>query len=230
MNSTISGDAAGLSLKIPAGEVQLDAELTIPDGATGVVVFAHGAGSSRLSLRNRSVAETLRESGLGTLLFDLLTREEEVEDFASARLRFDIDLLAERLIRASGWLVEEIPKTMRFGYFGASTGAAAALVAAACLGSEVAAVVSRGGRPDLAGSALERVSSPTLLIAGGHDDVVRELNRAALDRLRCEKRLDVVPGATHLFEEPGALADVARRAADWFGERLRGGGAGEERP
>jgi alpha-beta hydrolase superfamily lysophospholipase len=220
----------GAELKIPAGDVILDGELRIPEDARGVVVFAHGAGSSRLSPRNRYVAETLRRNGLGTLLFDLLTHEEEEADFTTARLRFDIDLLAERLIRASGWVVEEIPAGMPFGYFGASTGAAAALVAAAYLGPEVAAVVSRGGRPDLAGDTLERVKSPTLLLVGGLDELVLALNRAAFERLRCEKRLGVVPGATHLFEEPGALAEVARRASDWFGERLRREAAGKERP
>jgi pimeloyl-ACP methyl ester carboxylesterase len=227
---TLSRDARVADLKIPAGDVSLDAELRIPDGALGVVVFAHGAGSSRLSPRNRYVAEALRQNGLGTLLFDLLTHEEEEADFSTAHLRFDIDLLAERLIRASGWLVEEIPHGMPFGYFGASTGAAAALVAAAYLGPEVGAVVSRGGRPDLAGDTLERVKSPTLLLVGGQDELVLALNRAALDRLRCEKRLEIVPGATHLFEEPGALAEVARRASEWFGGHLRREPAGKERP
>ena len=227
---TISRETVPAALKIPAGDVRLDGELTIPEGAKGVVVFAHGAGSSRLSPRNRYVAEALREHGLGTLLFDLLTPEEEEADFTTARLRFDIDLLAERLIRASGWLVEEIPPGTPFGYFGASTGAAAALVAAAYLGPEVAAVVSRGGRPDLAGDNLERVQSPTLLLVGGRDELVLALNRAALGRLRCEKRLEVVPGATHLFEEPGALAEVARRASAWFGEHLRREPAGEKKP
>jgi pimeloyl-ACP methyl ester carboxylesterase len=207
-------------LTIPAGDVQLGAELRIPENAQGVVAFAHGAGSSRLSPRNRYVAEALRGRGLGTLLFDLLTPEEEQADFETAELRFDIDLLAERLIRASGWLVEEIPHGMPFGYFGASTGAAAALVAAAYLGPEVGAVVSRGGRPDLAGGNLARVKSPTLLLVGGNDEVVLELNRAALDRLGGEKRLEIIPGATHLFEEPGALAEVARRASDWFVRHL----------
>ncbi|HET9793783.1 MAG TPA: dienelactone hydrolase family protein [Thermoanaerobaculia bacterium] len=227
---TLAREARVADLKIPAGDVSLDAELRIPDGARGVVVFAHGAGSSRLSPRNRYVAETLRGHGLGTLLFDLLTHEEEEADFSTARLRFDIDLLAERLVRASGWLVEEIPHGMPFGYFGASTGAAAALVAAAYLGPEVAAVVSRGGRPDLAGDTLERVKSPTLLLVGGRDDLVLALNRSALERLSCEKRLEVVPGATHLFEEPGALAEVARRASEWFGEYFPRGTAGKERP
>ena len=207
-------------LTIPAGDVRLGAELHIPEKAQGVVAFAHGAGSSRLSPRNRYVAEVLRGRGLGTLLFDLLTPEEEQADFATAQMRFDIDLLAERLIRASGWLVEEIPHGMPFGYFGASTGAAAALVAAAYLGPEVGAVVSRGGRPDLAGDNLARVKSPTLLLVGGRDEVVLELNRAALERLAGEKRLEIIPGATHLFEEPGALAEVARRAADWFVRHL----------
>ncbi len=218
---TIPRDTQVAELKIPAGDVQLEGELLIPDRAQGVVVFAHGAGSSRHSPRNRYVAGVLRDHGLGTLLFDLLTAEEEQTDFHTARLRFDIDLLAERLIRASGWLVEEIPHGLPFGYFGASTGAAAALVAAAYLGSDVGAVVSRGGRPDLAGDALDRVKTPTLLLVGGRDELVLTLNRAAFDRLTGEKRLEIIPGATHLFEEPGALAEVARQASEWFGRHLR---------
>jgi pimeloyl-ACP methyl ester carboxylesterase len=157
------------------------------------------------------------------MLFDLLTAEEEQADFRTGVLRFDIDMLAERLIRAAGWVVEEIPPDMPLGFFGASTGAAAALVAAAYLGREVSAVVSRGGRPDLAGSVLERVAAPTLLIVGGADDAVLPLNRVAFEKLACEKLLHVVPGAGHLFEEPGALGEVADQAAAWFGRHLRAG-------
>ena len=213
----------GAEVRIPVGNVTLDGELRLPDRATGVVMFVHGSGSSRFSPRNVFVAEALRENGLGTLLFDLLTAEEEQADFRSGLLRFDIDMLAERLIRAAGWVVEEIPPDMPLGFFGASTGAAAALVAAAYLGREVSAVVSRGGRADLAGTMLERVTAPTLLIVGGADDVVLGLNQAAYEKLTCEKRLHVVPRAGHLFEEPGALGDVADQAADWFGRHLRTG-------
>jgi putative phosphoribosyl transferase len=216
--------------RIPAGDVTLIGELQLPDRASGVVVFAHGSGSSRHSPRNQYVARMLRENRLGTLLFDLLTPEEEQQDFHTARLRFDIDFLAERLIRASKWLVEEIPKGMPIGYFGASTGAAAALVAAAYLGPEVKAVVSRGGRPDLAGEALPRVMAPTLLLVGGRDESVLQLNRAALDQLHCVKQLQIVPGATHLFEEPGALEKVARSASDWFQLYLETSGEGREAP
>lgn len=186
--------------------------VTVPD-ATGVVLFAHGSGSSRFSPRNRRVAETLRERGLDTLLLDLLAAEE-----AEDRERvFDIDLLADRVGMALDWLVARLgPLSLPIGLFGASTGAAAALQAAAMRPGQVAAVVSRGGRPDLAGKYLAEVRAPTLLIVGGDDRQVLALNRAALQQLRCETRLDVVPGATHLFEEPGALEAVAQRAAGWF--------------
>jgi dienelactone hydrolase len=203
-----------------AGETALEGELTVPDGARAIVLFAHGSGSSRHSPRNRRVAETLQEAGLGTLLIDLLSEEEERLDRTTGSLRFDIDLLAERLLSATDWLgADEDAASLRRGYFGASTGAAAALVAAAER-PETGAVVSRGGRPDLAGDALERVQAPTQLIVGGEDTHVLELNREALDRLGGEKALEVVPGATHLFEEPGALDEVARLARDWFTERL----------
>jgi putative phosphoribosyl transferase len=208
-------------VRIPAGDVSLDGEIRIPDRATGIVMFVHGSGSGRFSPRNVFVAEALRERGLGTVLFDLLTPEEEAEDFEAGRLRFDIDLLAERLIRAAGWVAEETPPGLPLGFFGASTGAAAAFVAASYLGREVGAVVSRGGRPDLAGRALERIVAPTLLIVGGADGGVLALNRSAFERLACEKRLHVVPGAGHLFEEPGALAEVAEEAAGWFTRHLR---------
>ncbi|HEY0581385.1 MAG TPA: alpha/beta family hydrolase [Chloroflexota bacterium] len=202
---------------IPIGEVALEGDLNIPPRAMGVVVFAHGSGSSRFSSRNRSVASALEQAGLATLLMDLLTREEEVVDQLTAHLRFDIELLAERLMAATDWLAElEDTKHLPIGYFGASTGAAAALVAAADRPDVVRAIVSRGGRPDLAGPALSRVRAPTLLIVGSRDELVIELNRAALKELRGEKRLEIVPGATHLFEEPGALEEVARLARDWF--------------
>lgn len=189
----------------------------MPAGATGVVLFAHGSGSSRHSPRNQFVARTIREVGIGTLLFDLLTPDEEAVDMTTRHLRFDIGLLAKRLVDATNWLKSK-PETSRLGvgYFGASTGGAAALVAAAELGDEVGAVVSRGGRPDLAGDALPKVKAPTLLIVGGLDFEVIKLNQEAYARLRCEKELKIVPGATHLFEEPGALEEVARLAARWF--------------
>ncbi|MBX5492201.1 MAG: dienelactone hydrolase family protein [Chloroflexi bacterium] len=204
-------------VRVPAAGVTLEGNLVVPTQARGVVLFAHGSGSSRHSPRNRYVAGVLQEAALATLLIDLLTREEEAIDLRTAHLRFDIGLLAERLVGASDWLAQ-YPETQHFrlGYFGASTGGGAALVAAAQRPERVDAVVSRGGRPDLAGPALEQVRAPTLLIVGGHDFPVLEMNRAALAQLRCEKRLEIVPGATHLFEEPGALEQVARLARDWF--------------
>lgn len=187
----------------------------MPEGATALVVFAHGSGSSRLSPRNVRVAAALRERGLGTLLFDLLTVDE-----AEHRV-FDIPLLAERLLQATGWLGErDVTRDLSIGYFGASTGAAAALVAAAHGEGRIGAIVSRGGRPDLAHSALPLVQAPTLLIVGSRDSTVLELNRAALVKLRCAKELVVVPGATHLFEERGALEEVMRLASDWFAHHL----------
>ena len=208
-------------VRIGFGAARLEGSLTIPEGAAGLVVFAHGSGSSRHSPRNRYVAEYLRREGLGTLLMDLLTEEEEDADQRTGRLRFDIDLLAGRLVGAADWLSRQ-PATrgLRLGFFGASTGGGAALVAAAERPDLVGAVVSRGGRPDLAGAALARVEAPTLLIVGGDDDVVIELNREALAQLRCEARLEIVPGATHLFPEPGALARVADLAAEWFARHL----------
>jgi len=199
----------------------LGGSLTLPEQAPGIVVFAHGSGSSRFSPRNRYVAEVLVGSGFGTLLIDLLTAAEEERDRVTAELRFDIGLLAERLLAATDWLTErEETQALALGYFGASTGAAAALVAAAQRPERARAVVSRGGRPDLAGDALERVRAPTLLVVGGADEVVLELNRGALERLDVEARLEIVPGATHLFPEPGALEQVARLAADWFARFL----------
>jgi putative phosphoribosyl transferase len=205
-------------VRIPAGPVVLPGTMVGPPGGDGTVIFAHGSGSSRHSPRNVQVADALNASGLGTLLFDLLTPEEE-SDRANV---FDIPLLAGRLEAATAWLATDTGPSGAIGYFGASTGAAAALWAAAGLGDAVSAVVSRGGRPDLAGPRLERVSSPTLLIVGGEDRDVLELNRQAHRSLRGESRLEVVPGATHLFEEPGALEEVARLAVGWFGLYLRG--------
>ena len=204
-------------VRIEAGSVLLEGNLSLPEGTRGIVLFAHGSGSSRLSPRNRHVAKLLNQARLATLLVDLLSPEEEAVDLRTAQLRFNIGLLAERLVGITDWLVKE-PDTqpLRIGYFGASTGAAAALVAAAERPKMVRAVVSRGGRPDLAGPALAHVEAPTLLIVGGNDLLVIELNRTALAQLRSEKRLVIVPGATHLFEEPGALDEVARLAREWF--------------
>jgi pimeloyl-ACP methyl ester carboxylesterase len=197
--------------------VGLEGTLALPHGAGALVVFAHGSGSSRLSPRNARVAESLREHRLGTLLFDLLT-EEEAEDRDRV---FDIPLLAERLLLATRWLGERREtRDLSLGYFGASTGAAAALVAAARAEREIGAIVSRGGRPDLARSALSQVRAPTLLIVGSRDPTVLELNQAALAELRCPKELAVVPGATHLFEEPGALEEVMDLASRWFADHL----------
>lgn len=209
------------SVRIPSGEVQLDGELNVPEAATGIVLFAHGSGSSRHSPRNHYIARVMRKAGVGTLLFDLLTPSEEAIDSTTRHLRFDIKMLAGRLSDAARWIAGR-PQTrhLRVGFFGSSTGGGAALVAAAALGERVGAVVSRGGRPDLAGDALAQVQSPTLLIVGGHDEVVLGLNERACELLRCEKRLEIVPGATHLFEEPGALEEVARLAAEWFQRHL----------
>jgi len=208
-------------VRVPAGPATIEGNLTLPDEARGIVLFAHGSGSSRHSPRNRYVARALNEAKLATLLIDLLTVDEEVVDMRTAQFRFDIELLAERLVDATNW-VAQFPDTMhlQIGYFGASTGAAGALVAAAVRSDLVGAVVSRGGRPDLAGAALPHVRAPTLLIVGGNDGQVIELNRTALAQLRCEKRLVIVPGASHLFEEPGALDEVARLARDWFERHL----------
>ena len=206
---------------IPIGTVTLKGELIVHPGARGLVLFAHGSGSSRLSPRNRFVAQALRAEGLGTLLFDLLTTDEEREDEIDARLRFDILLLAERLVAVTKWArAQEAVSGVPIGYFGASTGAAAALIAAAELPDAVGAVVSRGGRPDLAEEALGRVRAPTLLIVGGDDTAVLEMNRDALQSIRAPKELAIVPGATHLFEEPGTLEEVARLAANWFTHHL----------
>jgi dienelactone hydrolase len=202
---------------IPANGIYLEGALVIPPQARGIVLFAHGSGSSRHSPRNNFVAQVLHTAGMGTLLIDLLTREED----SVYENRFDIELLTWRLERATQWLVDQPQSaSLTIGYFGASTGAAAALQAAATFGSSIGAVVSRGGRPDLAMAALDRVESPTLLIVGGLDDVVIELNRKAFRKLKAKKHLAIVPGATHLFEEPGTLQEVARLAAEWFRTHL----------
>ncbi|MCY1082800.1 dienelactone hydrolase family protein [Archangium lansingense] len=204
-------------VEVLAGGVSLGGTLAVPEGAQGLVIFAHGSGSSRHSPRNRYVAYTLREAGLGTLLFDLLTEDEEAEDEQTAALRFDIDFLAKRLGQVTDWVFANPELSqLRVGYFGSSTGAAAALVAAAERTEVIGAVVSRGGRADLAGGALKRVMAPTLLIVGGSDDIVLDLNQRALERLHSPKALEVIPGATHLFVERGALERVAALAAGWF--------------
>lgn len=204
-------------VRIPAGAATLEGDLQVPEGAVGVILFAHGSGSSRHSTRNRYVAGELQVAGLATLLIDLLTPEEEAIDQHTAHLRFDIPLLADRLVAATRWLGEDpATRALRIGYFGASTGAAAALLAAAALPDRVGAVVSRGGRPDLAGDALPRVLAPTLLIVGSRDPAVLDLNRAAMARMQTVTRLEIVPGATHLFEEPGTLEVVTHLARDWF--------------
>lgn len=219
MKQTIQIEQA---IDIPSGKIRLEGELKLPKGATGVVLFAHGSGSSRHSRRNQYVARVIREAGVGTLLFDLLTKQEEAIDAYTGELRFDIEFLARRLVDATNWITTQ-PATqhLRIGYFGASTGAAAALIAAVELPNIVAAVVSRGGRPDLAAEALPKVKAPTLLIVGGKDDVVIGLNEKALVKLSCEKELKIVPGATHLFEEPGTLEQVAHLASGWFKKKLQ---------
>jgi putative phosphoribosyl transferase len=202
---------------IPAGAVRLNGELVIPPEAKAVVLFAHGSGSSRHSPRNQFVARALRDAGVGTFLFDLLTVEEEEQERRTRHLRFDISLLANRLVEATRWFdAQTAVNRFATGYFGASTGAAAALVAAGEPGGRIKAVVSRGGRPDLAGTALGRVAAATLLIVGGNDTEVIALNEGAYAQLRCEKAIKIIPGASHLFEEPGALEQVSRLAAEWF--------------
>jgi dienelactone hydrolase len=219
------GEARERPVQVPAEGVTLDGDLHVPAGAAGLVLFAHGSGSSRHSPRNRFVARRLQEAGLGTLLMDLLTPQEEALDAQTGHLRFDIGLLARRLAAATDWLAREpASRDLPLGYFGASTGGGAALVAAAERPERVGAVVSRGGRPDLAGAALGRVRAPTLLIVGGDDAPVIALNQMALDLLPGEKELAIVPGASHLFEEPGALEEVARLAAAWLVRHLVGVG------
>jgi putative phosphoribosyl transferase len=221
MNNTgHTGTVKAHEIQIPADDVTLEGELRTPAGAKGIVLFAHGSGSSRHSPRNQFVARTIRERNVGTLLFDLLTSDEEAEDFHTGYLRFNINLLARRLIAVSEWVKRE-QQHLRIGYFGSSTGGGAALVAAAALGAEIGAVVSRGGRPDLAGDSLLRVESPTLLIVGGNDEPVISLNERAYALLHCKKELRIIPGATHLFEEPGALEEVARQSSEWFEMHLQ---------
>ena len=209
-----------MNIEIPAEQAILNGELEIPRKARGIVLFAHGSGSSRLSPRNQLVARELRKGGVATLLFDLLTEQEEAIDRNTAHLRFDVELLAGRLLSAVEWVSEarEV-RNLPIGCFGASTGAAAALVAAA-RSSQIVTVVSRGGRPDLAGEALEEVHVPVLLIVGSNDRTVLNWNRQALGRLQGEKKLEIISGATHLFEEPGALEQVAQLARAWFEQRL----------
>ncbi len=211
------GADAETVVRVPTAGVELEGNLGVPPDARGVVVFAHGSGSSRHSSRNRYVARVLRDAGLATLLLDLLTADEEEVDLYTRHHRFDIGMLADRLAGATDWLRRE-PATrgLMVGCFGASTGGGAALVAAAARPDDIGAVVSRGGRPDLAGDALPEVRAPTLLIVGGRDVPVIGMNEEALARLRCEKQLVTVPGATHLFEEPGTLEQVAKLARDWF--------------
>ena len=217
MGRTSGSDTGELPVRVSVGSVVLEGSLDVPDEARGVVLFAHGSGSGRHSPRNRYVARTLRDANLATLLIDLLTVEEEEMDLHTRQLRFDIGLLAQRLVGATDWIAQNLEtQNLPVGYFGASTGAGAALVAAAIRAQLVAAVVSRGGRPDLAGDALPRVAAPTLMIVGGNDRPVIDMNREALGQLRAEKKLEIVPGATHLFEEPGALEEVARLAVAWF--------------
>ena len=208
-------------VRIPVGGVHLSGTLELPAGAKALVIFAHGSGSGRFSTRNRRVAAHVRAGGLGTLLFDLLTRQEEADDAPTGHLRFDVAMLADRLADVAYWTrfcsrTRLLPR----GYFGASTGAAAALIAAARHPGSIGAIVSRGGRPDLAGEALSRVAAPTLLIVGGADTPVIPLNQQAFDRLRCTKQIEIVPGASHLFEEAGALEIVARLATSWFETHL----------
>ncbi|MEO6422040.1 MAG: dienelactone hydrolase family protein [Candidatus Nitrotoga sp.] len=206
---------------VPAGSVELEGNLSLPSNASGIVLFAHGSGSSRHSPRNRFVAEQLQQAGLATLLIDLLTAEEEIADRSSGHLRFDIQLLAQRLGYVTDWLKQN-PSTrvLKIGYFGASTGAGAALLTAANHPKDVVAIVSRGGRPDLAGDALLRVKAPTLLIVGGKDHQVIRLNETALTQIHGEKRLDIIPDASHLFEESGTLEQVASLARQWFEQYL----------
>ena len=210
----------GETVRFPVNEVTLEGNLVIPAGAQGIVLFAHGSGSSRHSPRNRHVAAVLSGAGMATLLFDLLTPDEEAEDLVTGHLRFDIPLLAERVAGATEWVRRDArTRGLRIGYFGASAGAAAALVAAAER-DDIAVIVSRGGRPDLAGEALPWVKAPTLLIVGGRDTYVIELNQTAMRQMRALTELKIIPGASHLFEERGALEQVAAAAAEWFGRYL----------
>ena len=222
MDRTLTQHPREHLVSVTAGEVNLEGNLVIPEGATGIVLFAHGSGSSRHSPRNRYVAGVLQQAGLATLLIDLLTLEEEEIDLRTRHLRFDIGLLASRLVGATDWLVHNSDtRHLKVAYFGASTGAGAALVAAAERPEVVQAIVSRGGRPDLAGSVLPHVKAPTLLIVGGYDMPVIAMNEDALEQLRSLKRLEIIPEATHLFEEPGTLAVAAQLASEWFTHYLK---------
>jgi putative phosphoribosyl transferase len=208
-------------VEIQLEQVKLEGNLSLPKNSLGIVLFAHGSGSSRISPRNRFVASELNKKGIGTLLFDLLTKDEEYVDAQTAHLRFDIPLLSQRLVETTDWLLKSFKgQNLNMGYFGASTGAAAALVAAAERPDVVKAVVSRGGRPDLAGQSLGFVKCPTLLLVGGYDDVVIELNKQTLSKLKSEKKLIIIPEATHLFEEHGKLEEVAQHASNWFSHYL----------
>ena len=213
----IAWSVKNMAVRIPAGDVVLDADLTIEPDAKAIIVFAHGSGSGRYSPRNRYVAEALNEHGFATLLADLLTEDEEVVDEQTRELRFDIPMLADRLVNITQWLEDDPDlRNLKIGWFGASTGAGAALIAAARHPENVMGVVSRGGRPDLAGDFLSEVTAPVLLIVGENDPQVLSLNKQALLQLKTEAKLEVVPNATHLFEEQGALDEVARLAAEWF--------------
>jgi putative phosphoribosyl transferase len=219
--TTATGSLVARPVRLELADATLYGDLTLPSDARGFVIFAHGSGSSRHSSRNRAVAEVLQHAQLGTLLLDLLTEDEDRTDAVTAEFRFDIPLLGERVVAAVDWAAaHDATKSLPAGLFGASTGAAAALIAAAQRPSSVHAVVSRGGRPDLAVDLLAGVTAPTLLIVGGRDDVVIELNRQAFGRMNAPKELQIVPGATHLFEEPGALNQVAQLASDWFVKHL----------
>jgi dienelactone hydrolase len=226
MNEEEVEEKAAISreVSVSVDSISLPGELSVPGRAEGLVLFAHGSGGSRHSPRNQYVAQVIREAGVGTLLFDLLTREEERIDLQTRHMRFDIALLAQRLVGATEWVKKQKETALlRIGYFGASTGGGAALVAAVEMGDEIGGVVSRGGRPDMAGEALPQVVAPALLIVGGLDDVIIRFNEEALGKLQCVKELKIVPGATHLFEEPGKLEEVAQLAADWFQRYLRTG-------
>lgn len=215
------GETIQSAVHIPVGRLKLEGELIIPPNSKSIVIFAHGSGSSRLSPRNRHVAKILQEHGIATLLMDLLTTKEEKIDIPTGHLRFDIIFLAERVIAATRWLKKyALTKDLAIGYFGASTGAAAALVAASKIPEYISAIVSRGGRPDLAMGYLRNVRAPTLLIVGGKDLGVIDLNKEAYECLYCEKKMRIVRGASHLFEEPGKLEEAAKIAADWFIEHL----------
>ncbi|MEN6545480.1 MAG: dienelactone hydrolase family protein [Armatimonadia bacterium] len=221
MDTATMQAATEVAVQIPAEDAILQGDLALPPQPRGLVIFAHGSGSSRHSPRNRYVAGVLQQAGLGTLLMDLLTVDEEAVDQYTRHLRFDIPLLSGRLVAATDWAKdEEQLRGLNIGYFGASTGAAAAIMAAAQRSDQVKAIVSRGGRPDLAEAALEQIQAATLLLVGDRDYPVIDLNEQAFDRMKCEKRLTLVPRATHLFEEPGPLEQVAELAASWFGTHL----------